>query len=384
MAHRAGSYVITIIKNCDSSFDATALLVSLCTRLITHIYLAGSLSNMSIYATAADAVRRGFEVTVIEDCLGYQSEARHLEAMKKMADILSVSGIDSDEILEQSGGRMPRDDDLSSSIGREAGAQAPQNPSVTEQRKYPESCASPTEIAMEGVQKPVPTLILDPSDRVGEDNSQMVHRAASNISARTAQANQLLFLWQPLRCTPFVDGTHAKHQVRRLFALPGDVQLTRNASLPSSFCISCSMAAFTSWLGATPNVLTMRRTLLALTSFSNCGNDGEGKGGGISSFSIPEEFRPIKAFEKELEMWEQYAKEAVYVGGVVFTIVDCAFWPVLNEVVRNWEGWSERRFLSLANYWRKVAAVREGGAMGGKPCCSHIPRIDHDLELWFL
>ena len=100
---------MVLIKHHYSAFDATALLLSLRMRLVTHIYLCGCLSNVSIYATAADAVRHGFEVTVVEDCMGYRSEAKHLDAMRKMADMLGVSGIDSEEIIEEAGEQEPPD-----------------------------------------------------------------------------------------------------------------------------------------------------------------------------------------------------------------------------------------------------------------------------------
>ena len=98
-----------MVKHHYSAFDATPLLISLRMRLVTHIYLCGCLSNVSIYATAADAVRHGFEVTVVEDCMGYRSELKHFNAMRDMADLLGVSGIDSEEIIDQSGGQEPPD-----------------------------------------------------------------------------------------------------------------------------------------------------------------------------------------------------------------------------------------------------------------------------------
>ena len=103
---------LIIVKQHYSALDATPLLMSLRMKLVTHVYLCGLLTNVSIYATAADAVRHGFEVTVVEDCLGYRSEAKHVDAMRQMADILGVSGIDSEEIIDESGGREPPDAEL--------------------------------------------------------------------------------------------------------------------------------------------------------------------------------------------------------------------------------------------------------------------------------
>ncbi|MCJ1435395.1 hypothetical protein MMC27_004768 [Xylographa pallens] len=106
-----------IVKNHYSAFDATPLLLSLRMKLVTHLYLCGLLSNVSIYATAADAVRHGFEVTVVEDCMGYRSEAKHLDAMRQMADILGVSGIDTEEIISEFGGREPPDTEMPMFLG---------------------------------------------------------------------------------------------------------------------------------------------------------------------------------------------------------------------------------------------------------------------------
>jgi nicotinamidase-related amidase len=103
---------LVLIKHHYSAFDATPLLLSLRMRLVTHIYLCGCLSNVSIYSTAADAVRHGFEVTVVEDCMGYRSEAKHLDAMRQMADMLGVSGVDSEEIIDEVGRLEPPDAEI--------------------------------------------------------------------------------------------------------------------------------------------------------------------------------------------------------------------------------------------------------------------------------
>ncbi|KAL8704431.1 MAG: hypothetical protein Q9201_002389 [Fulgogasparrea decipioides] len=96
-------------KHYYSAFDQTSLLMNLRMKLVTDVYLCGCLTNVGIYATAADAVQHGMNVTVIEDCLGYRSEDKHEEAMRQMADIMGVNGVDSEEIIEESGGIAPPD-----------------------------------------------------------------------------------------------------------------------------------------------------------------------------------------------------------------------------------------------------------------------------------
>ena len=98
-----------VLKHHYSAFENTSLLMSLRMKLVTDVYLCGCLTNVSIYATAADAVQHGLGVTVVEDCLGYRSEEKHEDAMRQMADIMGVDGIDSEEIIEEAGGRVPPD-----------------------------------------------------------------------------------------------------------------------------------------------------------------------------------------------------------------------------------------------------------------------------------
>jgi nicotinamidase-related amidase/glutathione S-transferase/alkylated DNA repair dioxygenase AlkB len=92
---------ILIEKSEYSALQSPGLVLSLRTRFVTELYLCGSLSNASVHATALDAVRHGFSITLVEDCLGYRSFSRHEEAMRRMADILGASGITSDELLTE-------------------------------------------------------------------------------------------------------------------------------------------------------------------------------------------------------------------------------------------------------------------------------------------
>ena len=96
---------LIVTKHHYSAFDQTSLLTALRTKLVTEVYLCGILTNVGVYSTAADAVQHGLQVTLVEDCLGYRSEDKHEEALRQMAEIMGVNGIDSEEIIEESGGR---------------------------------------------------------------------------------------------------------------------------------------------------------------------------------------------------------------------------------------------------------------------------------------
>lgn len=84
-----------------SVLESEGLVLSFRTRFITELYICGSLSNVSVYATALDAVRNGFSVTLVEDCLGYRDFQRHQEAMRRMADILGAAGITAQELNQE-------------------------------------------------------------------------------------------------------------------------------------------------------------------------------------------------------------------------------------------------------------------------------------------
>jgi nicotinamidase-related amidase/alkylated DNA repair dioxygenase AlkB len=96
----------TFVKTDYSAFQTTSLLPALRAKLITQLYLCGSLSNISVYATALDAVRHGLEVTVIEDCVGYRTAKRHEEAMRQMADAMGVNGTDYQELMDDLNGNL--------------------------------------------------------------------------------------------------------------------------------------------------------------------------------------------------------------------------------------------------------------------------------------
>jgi len=100
-----------VVKSCFSAFDDTSLLLLLRSTFVTELYICGSRSHASVYATAADAVRHGFSITIVEDCLGYREEGRHMEAMRQMADVMGADGITSTELIEEITGASPKRED---------------------------------------------------------------------------------------------------------------------------------------------------------------------------------------------------------------------------------------------------------------------------------
>ncbi|QIW94511.1 hypothetical protein AMS68_000029 [Peltaster fructicola] len=76
---------VQLVKNQYSAFSSTCLLMTLRSRLVTKLYIAGALSNLSSHATALDAARNGIETVLIEDCLAWRHLARHQLALKRLS-----------------------------------------------------------------------------------------------------------------------------------------------------------------------------------------------------------------------------------------------------------------------------------------------------------
>ena len=59
----------------------------------------------------------------------------------------------------------------------------------------------------------------------------------------------------------------------------------------------------------------------------------------------------VTPFRRELTRWEHYASKTQYIATDDFTMADCAFWPILNEIVHDWVDWAADVYPRLAAYW---------------------------------
>lgn len=85
-------------KSHYSALRSGELIQTLRMQLITELYICGALSNTSVYATAMDAASHGFQITLVEDCLGYRNRERHDHALSLLdeetgCDILTKDGL---------------------------------------------------------------------------------------------------------------------------------------------------------------------------------------------------------------------------------------------------------------------------------------------------
>ncbi|OQN97115.1 hypothetical protein B0A48_17211 [Cryoendolithus antarcticus] len=88
-----------IVKSFYSAFNSTSLLSSLRSKLITELYIAGCITNLSVYATAMDAARYGIKVILVEDCLGYRIRERHDLAVSRLVKVMEAKVLHSTAVI---------------------------------------------------------------------------------------------------------------------------------------------------------------------------------------------------------------------------------------------------------------------------------------------
>ena len=75
-----------VMKSHYSAFQSEQLLPFLRKRLVTELFICGSLTNIGVMATAVDAAQHGYDITVVEDCCGYRSPELHNDALKQIRE----------------------------------------------------------------------------------------------------------------------------------------------------------------------------------------------------------------------------------------------------------------------------------------------------------
>ncbi|KAL3425832.1 isochorismatase [Phlyctema vagabunda] len=88
-------------KSHYSAFKDGQLVQTLRGRFVTEIYICGSLTNISVFATAMDAARHGYSITLIEDCCGYRSKARHDEALRQLTEFTGCDVMASADLIRE-------------------------------------------------------------------------------------------------------------------------------------------------------------------------------------------------------------------------------------------------------------------------------------------
>jgi nicotinamidase-related amidase len=81
----------TIIpKKSYSAFFSTSLDMVLQTRSITELLITGCVTNICVLYTVADAVQRGYRVTILRNCVAGLNEVDHEFALRQMKEVLGT------------------------------------------------------------------------------------------------------------------------------------------------------------------------------------------------------------------------------------------------------------------------------------------------------
>ncbi|KAI2618309.1 hypothetical protein GGS26DRAFT_387873 [Hypomontagnella submonticulosa] len=88
----------SVVKSYYSAFRSEQLLRLLRMRLVTELFICGSITNISVMATAVDAASHGYTITIVDDCCGFNSITRQRAAIKQISsttgcDILSAGDV---------------------------------------------------------------------------------------------------------------------------------------------------------------------------------------------------------------------------------------------------------------------------------------------------
>lgn len=92
---------IVFTKTHYSAFAQQELVQMLRGRLVTEMYVCGSLTNIGIYATALDAGRHGYEMTIVEDCCGFRNEMRHVNAVRQLMQLVGSEAMNADLVIDK-------------------------------------------------------------------------------------------------------------------------------------------------------------------------------------------------------------------------------------------------------------------------------------------
>lgn len=88
-------------KSHYSAFGSGLLLQILRSQFVTELFICGALTNMSVFATAMDAARYGYAITLVDDCLGYRSKSRHDQALRSLDEATGCDMFSSLEVIDE-------------------------------------------------------------------------------------------------------------------------------------------------------------------------------------------------------------------------------------------------------------------------------------------
>ncbi|PKS07429.1 hypothetical protein jhhlp_006032 [Lomentospora prolificans] len=78
---------VLLMKTQYSAFNGTKLIQILRSKLVTTLYVCGSLINVGVHATTVDAAAHGYSIILVRDCCGWSSKAKREAAIANLTDV---------------------------------------------------------------------------------------------------------------------------------------------------------------------------------------------------------------------------------------------------------------------------------------------------------
>lgn len=94
-----GKRDFSIVKSHYSAFKSGELLQLLRQKLVTQLFICGSLVNIGVYATTIDAAMYGYNLTIVEDCCGYRSRTRLSNSIEAAIDLTGCEVSKADVVI---------------------------------------------------------------------------------------------------------------------------------------------------------------------------------------------------------------------------------------------------------------------------------------------
>lgn len=91
---------VVFVKSHYSAFKSGTFLQTLRGQFVTELFICGALTNISIFATVMEAAQYGFQITLVDDCLGYRSKARHDEARRQLIEAAGCEVMESSDVVQ--------------------------------------------------------------------------------------------------------------------------------------------------------------------------------------------------------------------------------------------------------------------------------------------
>ncbi|GKT90435.1 isochorismatase family protein family [Colletotrichum tofieldiae] len=111
-----GKRDVTFIKSHYSAFTSGQLLQTLRVKFVHELYICGSLANIGVYATAMDAAKFGYSITLVDNCCGFCSDLRQTSAIRSLVDVTGCEVDDSETVIEKLQPKITRKSTASSPV----------------------------------------------------------------------------------------------------------------------------------------------------------------------------------------------------------------------------------------------------------------------------